>query len=145
MTAPLFPTAEAEPAPPSAFTEFYARYPRKVGKGSARKAYAKAIRAVSHDDIMFGLSQQLPGMEATDKQFIPHPATWLNRESWDDEPEEPTSHCGADKFGAPGVQAKNGRRMGKPSVAEENANFAIEYARSRAAGGGNGGGSGNLF
>ena len=96
----LFPPAAAKPAPPSAFAEFYARYPRKVGKGSARKAYAKALKAVSHDDIMFGLSQQLPGMEATDKKFIPHPATWLNRESWSDEPEEPTSKTGNGPGGA---------------------------------------------
>ena len=26
----------------------------------------------------------------TDKQFIPHPATWLNGERWLDEPEAPT-------------------------------------------------------
>lgn len=84
----LFPPPETTP---SAFGEFYARYPRKVGKGSARRAYAKALKVTTHDSIMFGLSQQLASMEAKDKQFIPHPATWLNRESWDDEPEEPTS------------------------------------------------------
>ncbi len=96
----LFPPAEAKPAPPSAFAEFYARYPRKVGPGHARKAYAKALKKATHDDIMFGLSQQLPSMEATDKQFIPHPATWLNRESWSDEPEEPTSKTGNGPGGA---------------------------------------------
>lgn len=91
MTAPLFPPAEATH---SAFDEFYARYPRKVGKPNARKAYAKALKLATHDDIMFGLSQQLASMEAKDKQFIPHPATWLNREGWADEPEEPTSKAG---------------------------------------------------
>ena len=69
----LSPPAEAKPAPPSAFAEFWARYPRKVGKGQARAAHAKALKKASHDDIMFGLSQQLPSMEAKDKQFICHP------------------------------------------------------------------------
>lgn len=90
MTAPLFPPAEADTPPTGGFDEFYARYPRKVGKPNARRAYDKAVKIAQHDDIMFGLSQQLASMEAKEKQFIPHPATWLNREGWDDEPEEPT-------------------------------------------------------
>jgi hypothetical protein len=73
------------------FAAFWERYPRKVGKGHARKAYAKALRQVSHDGIMYGLSVQITGMTAKDKQYIPHPATWLNREGWDDESEELTS------------------------------------------------------
>lgn len=76
------------------FDEFYARYPRKVGKGQARKAYAKAMKVTTHDEIMFALSQQLPGMEAKEKQYRPHPATWLNGERWDDEPEQPNSMAG---------------------------------------------------
>jgi len=94
MNAPLPPPAEARPAPPSAFDEFWERHPRKVGKGSARKAYAKALKITTHDNIMFGLSQQLASMEAKEKQFIAHPATWLNGERWDDEPEEPTVRAG---------------------------------------------------
>lgn len=82
MTSSLFTPADD-------FAEFYAAYPRKVGKGQARKAYAKALKITSHDEIMFGLSQQRPSMEAKEKQFIAHPATWLNGERWDDEIEQP--------------------------------------------------------
>jgi len=71
-----------------AFSEFYAKYPRKVGKGQARKAYARALKIARHDDIMYGLAQQMPKLEATEKQFIAHPATWLNGERWDDEPDD---------------------------------------------------------
>jgi hypothetical protein len=73
------------------FPEFWAAYPRKIGKGQARKAYAKAVKMVPHDEIMFGLSQQRPGMESKEAQFVPHASTWLNGERWDDEPEEPTN------------------------------------------------------
>lgn len=76
------------------FDEFWAAYPRKVGKGAARKAYAKAIRIASHDDIMFGLSQQIPAMQSKEKQFVPHPGTWLNQERWSDEPEQPNPVAG---------------------------------------------------
>ena len=42
------------------FAEFWERYPRRIGKAAARKAYAKAMKVGTHDDIMFGLSQQMP-------------------------------------------------------------------------------------
>jgi hypothetical protein len=80
--------------PASTFDEFWERYPRKVGKGQARKAYAKAVRIAGHDAIMFGLSQQIPTMNASEKQFIPHASTWLNGERWDDEPEQPNRMAG---------------------------------------------------
>lgn len=79
----------------SQFDEFWTRYPRKVGKGAAQKAYAKAVKAIAHDDLMFALSRQLAGIEAKDPQFRPHPATWLNSERWNDEPEpahDPRGH-----------------------------------------------------
>jgi len=115
MTAPLFPPVEAKRQPVSAFDEFYARYPRKVGIGAARKAYAKALKTAQHDDIMFGLSEQLASMEAKDKQFIPHASTWLNQERWTDEPEEPNSMAGTRRAnGNPGSDqiaiAARGRR-----------------------------------
>ena len=69
------------------FEEFWQAYPRKVAVGAARKAYAKALARTQHDEIMFGLSQQLPAMQAKEKQYIPHAATWLNQERYDDDPE----------------------------------------------------------
>ena len=69
------------------FEEFYKRYPRKIGRGAARKAYLKAVKIDSHDEIMEGLENAIVywRQEGTDKQFIPHPSTWLNQERWADE------------------------------------------------------------
>jgi len=78
-------------APPDHFDEFWQAYPRKVGKGAARKSYAKALRITDHDTIMGALSDQRLAMEAKEAKFIPHPSTWLNQERWEDEAEEPTS------------------------------------------------------
>ena len=80
------------------FDEFWSAYPRKVGTGAARKAYAKALVRVRHDDIMFGLSQQLPAMMAKERQYIPHASTWLNQERYNDEP-EPAHGSKADSSG----------------------------------------------
>lgn len=79
----------------SLFEEFWARYPRKVGKGAARRAYDKAMVKARHDDVMFALSEQIPALEAKEQQFRPHASTWLNGERWDDEPEQPSDYTGS--------------------------------------------------
>ena len=75
----------------SNFDEFWERYPRKVGKGQARTKYKAALKIATHDEIMFGLSQQLPALESKEKQFQPHASTWLHGERWEDEPEQPNN------------------------------------------------------
>ena len=84
------------------FAEFWERYPRKVAKPNAKKAYDKARKSHDHDQIMFGLSQHLPGLVAKDTQFIPHAATWLNGERFNDEPDNNTSPAGTNKSRASG-------------------------------------------
>lgn len=61
------------------FAEFYAAYPRKIDPDDARKAYLKAIKVASHDEIMEGLRRYEFSPE---KKFRPHPATWLNKQRW---------------------------------------------------------------
>lgn len=64
------------------FDEFWKGYPRKVGKLAAEKAYVKARRSTDHASIMATLGSY---KFSDDPQFIPHPATWLNRGSFLDE------------------------------------------------------------
>jgi hypothetical protein len=81
---------EETPAPDGAdlFAEFWAAYPRKVGRAAAEKAWPKAIKKLDPERLIkaaaywAGLWEQC----RTEKQFIPHPATWLNGQRWDDEP-----------------------------------------------------------
>lgn len=70
------------------FETFWKVYPRKVAKGAARKVFAK----INPDEALFDKIikavelQSLQDQWRKDKgQFIPHPATWLNQERWDDE------------------------------------------------------------
>jgi hypothetical protein len=67
------------------FVEFYAVYPRKVGKKAAQKAYVKARHDAAAQTILVGLQRALPGWK--EPRFIPYPATWLNRGGWDDQPD----------------------------------------------------------
>ncbi|GAA4475534.1 hypothetical protein [Gluconacetobacter asukensis] len=73
------------PGPARDFEEFWAAYPRKVGKDGARKAFDKARKRAGQAEIMVGLSRHIavwPGANDERAQFIPHPATWLNRGDW---------------------------------------------------------------
>jgi hypothetical protein len=74
------------------FDEFWQSYPRKVGKNSARKAYEAArgrfegLAGEFEAMVISGavrLSQD-PNIPAL--QFVPYPATWLNRDGWNDDP-----------------------------------------------------------
>lgn len=70
------------------FSRFWADYPRKTAKADARKAFAKAWRKLPDFQELDTLCGGLERAKAawTDAQFIPHAATWLNGERWQDEP-----------------------------------------------------------
>lgn len=71
------------------FDRFWAVYPNKKGKDDARKAWRKRRPSEALTEIILAAvkAQRLwPEWLKDGGQFIPHPATWLNRGSWDDEP-----------------------------------------------------------
>ena len=64
------------------FDRWWAAYPRKVDKGTARTAYGKARRKATAEQLLHGLHR---AKWNADQRFIPHPTTWLNGERWLDE------------------------------------------------------------
>jgi uncharacterized protein YdaU (DUF1376 family) len=79
------PLVAARPKSACGFDDFWAAYPRKVGKHAARRAWTSAMKRASVEEIAAGLNAaQWP----TDRNFIPHPATWLNAGRWLDEPSD---------------------------------------------------------
>jgi hypothetical protein len=70
----------------SQFSVFWDLYPRKVGRMSALKAFGR-IKDV--EAVLDGVRRLVADPNLPDRQFIPHPATWLNREGWLDEPYPP--------------------------------------------------------
>lgn len=69
------------------FDEFWAIYPRKVGKGQARTAFTKALRKAHIGDILEGCRKYAEQRTGQDPSYTAHPATWLNGERWLDEPD----------------------------------------------------------
>lgn len=78
------------PSPPDGlFAEFWAAYPRKVGKEAARKAWRRVTRpAETLQAIQAALQWQCQSEQWSrhNGQFIPHPATYLSEQRWLDEP-----------------------------------------------------------
>jgi hypothetical protein len=70
--------------PVAAFDDFWILYPRRVAKKDARKAWSK-IPPRLHVAILTALVAWRPVWRAKDPEFLPHPATWLNGERWEDE------------------------------------------------------------
>lgn len=74
-------------APQEEFSIWYAHYPRKVGRKAAEKAYLKARKEVSAERLLEAVTAyEADPNQPDDRSKIPHPATWLGRGSWDDEP-----------------------------------------------------------
>lgn len=67
------------------FDQLWSLYPRKVGKGQARKAFKAASKKADFYDLLPKLMDYVQTLEGKDKQYIPHLATWLNGERWEDE------------------------------------------------------------
>lgn len=80
------------------FKVFWKAYPRKSGKGSAEKAWAKIAPSQKlFDEIMAALdvAKRCEQWLKDNGQFIPYPATWLNQKRWEDD------------YGVPAIGGKN--------------------------------------
>lgn len=67
------------------FDSWWQIYPRRIGKGAARKAYARALTLTDEDTLWWGVKAYSAASEGEDPRYMKHPATWLNQECWDDE------------------------------------------------------------
>ena len=69
----------------------YGAYPKKVGRADALKAIKATLKAGAiAPDALLAKVQAYAAAVATwpeaDRKFVPHPATWFNRGSFDDDP-----------------------------------------------------------
>ena len=74
------------------FEDFWEAYPRRLGKVDAENAFRKATKTATIEEILNAIQSQ----KQTDAwikdggQFIPYPATWLNKGHWMNEVEGQT-------------------------------------------------------
>ena len=81
------------------FDAFYAAYPRKVAKGAARKAWAQMVPdAATAKLIIVSIKKRVATdlvwlnlVNNNELKYIPHPATWLRAEQWEDDYEQAKS------------------------------------------------------
>jgi hypothetical protein len=64
------------------FEQFWLLYPRKVDKKKALKSFKTALKAYPLSTILEGTEKYAKQVKNTDKQYIKHPATFLNNESF---------------------------------------------------------------
>lgn len=68
----------------------YSFYPRKVAKGQALQAIGKALsKGVLVEDLLRSVKQFAEATSRwsdSDRNYIPHPATWFNTQRWLDDP-----------------------------------------------------------
>lgn len=65
------------------FEIWWKSYPRRVAKGNARKAFAKAIEKASMEELLDGITRYVANKPGYCDYA--HPASWLNAERWTDE------------------------------------------------------------
>lgn len=82
------PNESTQLNPLSGFGEFYAAYPKKVGRPNAEVVWKRKKLDAYADAIVADIeaSKAIGGRwSAIEPKFIPHPATYLNGERWKDE------------------------------------------------------------
>jgi hypothetical protein len=63
----------------------YEAYPKKVARGAALKAIAKALKAVPFETLLARTKAYAESVSGSDPKYIPHPATWFNQERYLDD------------------------------------------------------------
>jgi hypothetical protein len=68
------------------FQEFWDLYPRKVAKRAAEKSWQRLSKQ-DQQEVLKALPNHIKywQIKDTEKDYIPHPATWLNQGRWEDE------------------------------------------------------------
>jgi len=75
---------------PDPFAEFWAVYPRRVGRAAARKAWDKALKNGADPEQIIWAAREYASLPRDPKdglRFVAHPTTWLNQGRWEDEVE----------------------------------------------------------
>ena len=67
----------------TAFETFWKAYPRRIGKGHARKAFERAIKLTTLETMLEAITAYIT--HKPPRIDYKHPTTWLNGECWADE------------------------------------------------------------
>jgi len=89
-------SAEVQSEQDRLFDAFWDEYPRRVDKKAARRAFDRVIkrkevsfRELIEGVVRYSMERSIQDPLAREPQFTKHPATWLNNQSWLNEPRYP--------------------------------------------------------
>lgn len=96
------------------FLSFWEKYPKKIKKTDAEAAFVK----INPDeallsDMLKSVAEWEKSDQWQDSQFIPYPATWLNKRQWEDEVPKPT-----------------GKKVDKPKQNFEGVQYSEEFLKT---------------
>src|SRR5688572_10750170 len=83
LSKPLISEVEDHEAEPLGFLEFWALYPRKVGKTDARRAWKRKRPPITK--VRAALAWQVKSLQWR-QGYIVNPSTYINQGRWEDEP-----------------------------------------------------------
>lgn len=83
---------EPQPRNQVSFDEFWAIYPKRKGKGAARKRWEEAVKKVPAPVLLAATRRYADDPNLPDEEFIPWPQKWLREERWNDDPEPERSN-----------------------------------------------------
>lgn len=110
------------------FAIFWKLYPRKVGKAAAEKKFAtKCKDQETFERIIASVGDQIAhAWNLAEMNFIPHAATWLNQERWNDEVSHvrPANNTNRQGSGPAGVSLSDQVRINNERRAAERARAA---------------------
>lgn len=92
----LIAPEDAGPSLADKFEQFYAAYPRKRDRARSKEAFEKAVKQkkVDADRIIAAAQSMADDPNLPEARLVPHAATWLNGERWNDPPYEPRTTGG---------------------------------------------------
>jgi hypothetical protein len=64
------------------FEEFWNLYPKRIAKADALKAWNKALKKKTADELI-ALTKAYAESKLPDMTYIPYPASWLNKELYE--------------------------------------------------------------
>jgi hypothetical protein len=97
------------------FDEFYSKFPKKVARKDAVKAWSR-LTAEQQQKALAAIDDHVRmwTAEGRDKQYIPHPASWLNGERFDDEISMPEPKV-VNWWTSDQLTMEHGRKIGVPA------------------------------
>lgn len=102
------------------FNDWYAIYPKHVGRGAAVNSYTKARKnGATVEELIAGARRYATERKGQEPQYTAAPATWLNQERWTDDP---------DHTGEIDVDAILGKDYWTPGTPPEGLGVAEEIA-----------------